>query len=359
MKHSSRIQLFAGLILGASIAGIIGCEGRGEDKAARIDEIVQRYIDEGQVNGVVLVADKRQVIYRRAAGLAHAEWNVPNTIDARFHLYSITKSFTAMLIMQLLEEGQIDLQSPIATYLPGYRPDVGEQVTIHHLLIHTHGIPDIQYSKLPLLIDLPAVEFLNTYAAQDLEFEPGSSQSYSALTGYSILGAIIEAVTGQPYVEVLEERILEPLGMSNTGFIYPGHAIPNLTTSYLNTLDERRLRFLNHSCNGASSLYSTAGDLYRWDQALRTHELLTPALSQVMLTPYAPADQPHACYGWSYARYPFGGVEKDLYASEGGGRNILMRIPEDGYLVVILNNVRSSTLAQMCVEILNVLYGAE
>ena len=118
-----------------------------QDKAAKIDQLISLYAKYGQFNGAALVADNGKIIYAKGAGLANMEWNIPNAPDTRFRLGSITKQFTATLILQLAEQGKIKLDGKITDYLPDYRKDTGAKVTIHNLLTHTSGIPS--YTSLP------------------------------------------------------------------------------------------------------------------------------------------------------------------------------------------------------------------
>src|SRR6185295_2916293 len=118
-----------------------------QDKAPKIDEMLSLYQKYGQFNGSALVADNGKVIYKKGVGLANMEWDIPNTPDTKFRLGSITKQFTATLILQLAEQGKIKLDGKIIDYLPDYRNDTGSKVTIHHLLSHTSGIPS--YTALP------------------------------------------------------------------------------------------------------------------------------------------------------------------------------------------------------------------
>ena len=113
---------------------------RANDIVKKIDALLNNYYQNGQLNGSVLVARSGEVIYKNGFGFANLEWMIPNTPDTKFRLASVTKQFTAMLIMQLVEEGKLKLDGRLSDYLPDYRSDVGGKVTIHHLLLHTSGI---------------------------------------------------------------------------------------------------------------------------------------------------------------------------------------------------------------------------
>ena len=154
-----------------------------QDHAAKIQEFLATAHKYRQFNGSVLVAENGKIIYKGAYGQANMEWNIPNTPDTRFRLGSITKQFTATAILQLVEQGKIKLDAKLSDYLPDYRKDTGEKVTIHHLLTHTSGIPSYtsqpgffqNVSRNPYKVD----EFVKKYASGDLEFEPGSKFRYN------------------------------------------------------------------------------------------------------------------------------------------------------------------------------------
>ena len=189
------------MILVALQSAALG-QNTAQDKAAKIDEVMTAANKYRLFNGSVLVAENGKVIYKKGLGLAKMEWNIPNTPDTRFRLGSITKQFTAALILQLVEQGKVKLDGKVSDYLPAYRKDIGEKVTIHQLLNHTSGIPSYtslpgffnDVSRNPFTVD----DFIKKYASNNLEFEPGSKFSYNN-SGYFLLGAIIEKVTGQTY----------------------------------------------------------------------------------------------------------------------------------------------------------------
>ncbi|UCE21041.1 MAG: serine hydrolase, partial [Candidatus Aminicenantes bacterium] len=126
-------------------------QGQAQDKVSKIDKFIQVYHDYGRFNGTVLVAEGGKVIYKKGFGPANIEWNIPNKPDTKFRIGSITKQFTSMLILQLVEQGQIELDGKLSDYLPYYRKDSGEKVTVHHLLTHTSGIPS--YTSMPNFLE--------------------------------------------------------------------------------------------------------------------------------------------------------------------------------------------------------------
>ena len=210
-----------------------------QDKTNEIDKLMQTYYDYGRFNGTVLVAENGKVIFKKGYGLANMEWNIPNKSDTKFRLASITKQFTSMLIMQLVEEGKIKIDSKITDYLPEYRKDTGDKVTIHHLLTHTSGIPS--YTNRPGWQEMTQKrhsvdEMVQEGCSDNLEFEPGTKFSYNN-SGYFLLGAIIEKVTNKPYETVLEEKIFEPVGMKNSGYDHFETIIENRAAGYQKNSD--------------------------------------------------------------------------------------------------------------------------
>ena len=130
------------------VACIAATNSFAQQNVRKIDGLLKQYYDYGQFNGSVLVADKGKIIYEKGFGMANMEWAIPNQPDTKFRIGSVTKQFTATLILQLVEEGKIKLNGKITDYLPDYRKDTGEKVTIHQLLNHTSGIPLYESSQL-------------------------------------------------------------------------------------------------------------------------------------------------------------------------------------------------------------------
>ena len=244
-----------------------------QEKSAKIDELLKRFNEFGQFNGTVLVAENGRVIFKKGYGYANLEWKIPNDIDTKFRLASVTKQFTAAVILRLVDQGKIKLDGKLTDYLPDYRKDTGDRVTIHQLLNHTSGIPS--YTDQPGFFqndsrdNYTVADFVKKFASGDLQFEPGSKFAYNN-SAYFILGAIIEKVTGKSYADAMKEHIFAPLGMNNSGYDLASPIIPKRATGYQ--------RGGNGYVNApyldmwlpyaAGSLYSTVEDLYLWDQAL-------------------------------------------------------------------------------------------
>lgn len=334
-----------------------------QDKAAQIDELMKTYNTYRQFNGAVLVAENGKVIFKKGYGLANMEWGIPVETDTKFRLGSITKQFTSMLILQLVQEGKIKLEGKLTDYLPDYRKDTGDRVTVHQLLNHTSGIPS--YTGLPNFFQeisrnpYSVTDFVKKYTSGDLEFEPGSKFSYNN-SGYFLLGAIVERITGKSYEQALKERILDPLGMKNTGYDLHATILAKRASGY-----EKRpggyvnAPYLDMSLPyAAGSLYSTVEDLYLWDQALYTDKLLSAQLKEQM---YKPALNNYA-YGWAIRKPQIGPQGEAVTIIEhGGGINgfntVITRMPETKNLIVLLNNTGGTKLGEMSQRIAGILFG--
>ncbi len=334
--------------------------GLSQSKIEKIDEVVSKYMEYRKFNGTVLVAEKGSVIFKKGYGFADHEWQIPLTTDTKFRLGSITKQFTSMLVLQLVEKGEIELEGNLSDYLPYYRKDIGEKVTIHHLLTHTSGIPS--YTGLPDFFDeisrdpYPVKDFVLKYCSNDLEFEPGEMYRYNN-SGYFLLGAILEELTGETYEELLKERIFNPLDMKDSGYDHHGTLISKRAKGYqVSGMEIVNAPYLDMSLPySAGSLYSTVEDLYKWDQALYTDRLLSDEMKEKMYTPF----KNNYAYGWGIGKTV--GDRKTI--SHGGGINgfntLITRVPEDRHLVVALNSMPRANLGEMTNSILAIIYGEE
>jgi CubicO group peptidase (beta-lactamase class C family) len=362
MKRNSGLSLPAALALVLLSLFAINGNALAQEKAKKIDDLMTAYFNDGQFNGTILVAEKGNVIYKKGFGLANMEWNIANQPDTKFRLGSITKQFTSMLIMQLVEQDKIKLDGKLSDYLPDYRKDTGDKVTIHHLLTHTSGIPSYtglprffqDVSRNPYRVD----EFVKKYCSGDLEFEPGSKFSYDN-SGYFLLGAIIEKVTGKRYEDVLKEKIFDSLGMKNSGYDHHETLIKNRAEGYEKTpAGIINAPYLDMSLPyAAGSLYSTVEDLYLWDQALYTDKLLSAKHKEIMFKPFLE----NYAYGLSIRPQPLGETKETASSiTHNGGINgfntLIVRLVDDKHLIVLLNNTGGARLDDMSKNIAAILY---
>ncbi len=329
-----------------------------------IDRLVTKYNQLRQFNGALLVADEKGIVLKKAYGQANFEWQVPNTPDTKFRLGSITKQFTSMVIMQLVAEGKLKLEDKLTTHLPDYRKDTGDRITIAQLLNHTSGIPS--YTSLPAFFEKESrnpytvADFVKKFASGDLEFEPGTKWAYNN-SGYFLLGAIIEKITGKTYAQALQERIFDPLGMKNTGYDVSATVLPKRASGYqLEPNGYVNAPYLDMALPyAAGSLYSTVEDLYLWDRALYLDKLLPAPLKQQLFTP----GMGQYAHGWFVKPIKLNDGATELATiSHGGGINgfstLLIRVPERRELVVLLDNTsRGGRLQEIAAGVLSILHG--
>jgi CubicO group peptidase (beta-lactamase class C family) len=336
----------------------------------KISSAISKYIENNVFSGSILVAKKGKIIYHKGVGFSHNNFEIPsnktrqvnNTPDTHYGIGSISKTITAVLIMQLVEQGKLKLTDSIGQYLPKLSKVKGESITIHHLLSHRSGLPN--YFEIPGWTtgafdkSLSLDEFNQVIYQLPLKFAPGSDYEYSN-SGYFLLGRIIEAVTKKPYSLVLQQQILVPAKMQNTG-VQLNRAIPNnLATSYqfsaTNGMQEKQINI--ELFRAAGDLYSTSADIFRFEQALYDETLLTKESKSILFNK-------DRSYGWNQFSVELDGQMRNLFSYSGqllGFNAILTRIPSDKVTVILLGNIATSYHERMNItgEILNEIYQVE
>lgn len=305
----------------------------------KISKVLDEIDSKEHLSGVVLVGQSGQIIYQKAYGTANQSFGIANNLDTKFLLGSLTKQFTAMLIMQQVEAGQLNLDAPITKYLSDFRKETGDKVTIRHLLTHTHGIPNADQTDR--YKPMTREEFVKKYCETDLEFSPGTQFKYSDIVGYYLLGVILEKVTNKDFAKLLEEKITEPLGMRNTGYYSQETIQQNFATGYL----QKESGFLNaphwdmSQSFSAAGVYSTVGDLFKWDKALRKTQLISEKGLTTIFTPYS--DKMRYGFGWFINDPEINGARR-LFAGHTGGasgyKSGIMRGINDDIVVIYLSN---------------------
>lgn len=336
--------LIAGLILLLVVAANAGTK-------EKIGELLKAANAKGEFSGVVLIANGDRIEYTGAVGQANRQFNVANSVETRFRICSLTKQFTALLVMQLVEAGKIDLDKPISAYLPDFRKDTAAKVTVRDLLMNASGLPDLP-DEFYVSEDAAAAKgdlVIAKYLQGEMQFEPGTRFNYSN-GDFIVLGSIVERVSGRSFDQMLREKILEPLGMRNSGLLKNEDVVPNLASGYRFAdgvyRNESFVQIQNFGSAGA--MYSTAGDLLKWDRALLTNRLLSKRFTGEMF-----AGSPKlgfvALGSWSYKLKLADGKEHRIVERQGGinGFSILNVImPDDGISAIFLGNVETQTLFQ-------------
>ncbi len=309
----------------------------------------------GQINGAVLVAEKGKTLVDTAYGYANMELNVRNTVNTRFRVASVTKQFTAMAIMMLAEDGRLNTADPITKYLDSL-PAEWSEITIHEMLRHTSGISDYEgwfdgydtqaYSNYMAQENAPA-RIAHDARLKPLDFPPGTKFYYSN-SAYILLGYIVEKASGMSYEQFVRTRILEPLGMTRSAMDHSELIVADRASGY-------RLRpgafprswyngmtrgdYLNayyqlmSPPQGDAGLITTTRDLYRWDQALYTEQLVKkPTLDSI----FTPGLENYG-YGWFVQKGP-DGITYEHSGGLPGFSCYIMRIPDSHRTIIFLTN---------------------
>jgi D-alanyl-D-alanine carboxypeptidase len=306
----------------------------------RVNDFVNAYLKRKQIPGcAVMVRHNGKVALLRGYGIANLEHGVGVTPQTVFQSGSLGKQFTAMAVMILVEDKKLDLDDPISKYLDV--PESWSAIRLRHLLTHTSGLGDYP-EKFSLQQDYTEDDLLKMIKAQPLGFAPGEKWSYSNL-GYVALGILIHKVSGQFWGDYLQKHVIEPLGMKHTRAISETDIIPNRAAGYV--LKDGALKnqqwvspSLNKTADG--SLYFTAEDLAKWDEALETRGLLSRASYEQMWTPVRLNHDTTAPYGfgWRIATSDSGHRLLEHGGAWQGFAAYIGRYPDDRLSVVVLCN---------------------
>ena len=283
-----------------------------------------------------------RTILRKGYGLADVELGVPIAPDMVFRIGSTTKQFTAACILKLVEQGRVKLTDAVSAYLPDY-PEAGRRATVEQLLTHTSGIHS--YTEMPSWNarereDWSSQQLIAFFEKEPLDFEPGTKWHYDN-SGYVLLGAILERVTGRRYEDLVSEWIFRPLGMNDTRYGSDAPIIPRRASGYQKTPSgvENAPYLSMTQPFAAGALVSTVDDLARWQAALDSGKVLSPESLRRWWTPGILPDGTPTRYGygwgiWTYRGHPV--VEHG--GSINGFTTANMRLPDDRLYLAVLSN---------------------
>ena len=364
------------------VPGTAGRLGSGQErsaeketgKAAKIATLIAQHHKDGKFDGVALAMAGGTAVYRGAVGLATRGPKIPHTVDAPLPICSLTKQFTALLVMQQAADGVLSLNAPVAEKLPGLKKSGAlSHITARHLLTHTSGLPNLDdvsgfyQDRDPRCAD-PAHVLRTVAMSAPLSSPPGEKFRYNNLD-YIVLAALLGEVSGKPYPVLLRDRILQPLGMKKTGMFLPGKESSlnrSRAIGYDAPGDDPKpsapiYRLENYGAAGA--LYATVDDLGRWDRALLTDRLLPRRLRDAMWTG-DPTKGYVAMGSWVYSYLSYGKKMPTLVermGATGAHRAQNLLAPDDGFAVVLLSNLGKADFAGyagrgLACDILRVLY---
>lgn len=309
---------------------------------AKCDKMLAEQFGGDGPGAVALIARKGQIVYEKAFGMANLELQVPMQVDQVFRIGSVTKQFTAVAILQLLEQGKLSLQDEITKFIPDY-PTQGNNITIEHLLAHTSGIRN--FASMPDTarrgtVDFSPREMIDYFKNEPMRFAPGTKWEYSN-SGYFLLGYIIEVVTGETYAEYLEKHIFEPLGMTNSLYANDIKLVENRAYGY----SQSKRGFQNAPYlsmtqpYAAGAIQSTVNDLLKWNTAIHSHKLITKESLDRALTRGTLTDGKKTNYGYGWR---MGYIQESPSLWHGGMINgyitMAMHLPQEDVFVAVLSN---------------------
>lgn len=348
-----------------SIATPMGAAGQSP---APLDSLIGAYTREHDFSGTVLVQHGDRRLYQRSFGVAERAFGTPVDDSTRFHVASITKLFTAVLVLQLHQEGRLDVNAAMGTVLPDYPGQGAGRVTIHQLLNHTSGLAGFDRERsfqegvqngmeryqLPHTSDA----LLARCCGGPLEGEPGAAFTYNN-ADYIVLGKVIERVTGKPYAQVLEERILRPLGLGDTGMMRSDTILPRLASTYFYPDDTGKgvpdLPVYWENFFAAGGMYSNAADLLVFADALFGGDRLLGADARTRLL--TPALDEYGYGLWSYG-FERNGTRYRVAKRPGsimGANAVLYRLLDQNATIILLANTNRADLDVLAQRIANVL----
>jgi len=315
---------------------------QAQSRQARLDTLISHSHRLGLFNGNVLITDQGKEIYRKAIGYMDAAGKIPLTDQYRFHIGSIAKEFNAVAIMMLKEKGKLAIDDQITKYLPGL-PAWAGKVTIRNLLQYSSGIPDLKWKAITG--DAVAMDSLQHIVKPD--FEPGTQYAYNNSNTF-LQRQIIAKVSGMNFDEFVIRNMLRPLKM-NASLVDPDDQTPLMARSYNNSLVQTPLV---SAISGWTAV--TLDDFYKWEQCLEEFKLISPASTQILLTPFAPGKQcglgGGAMEGSKLAAHTHDGTVMQYQA-------LLTADVHRGRTVILLTNNRQGSLYDINAAIQNILDG--
>ena len=316
---------------------LTGANAQTKLNIEKIDQYLKTASASFRFNGVALIAQKGTVTLNKGYGWKDVKSKTLHDSASIFQIGSITKQFTAAIILKLQEERKLSVSDPIRKYLPDY-PN-GNKITLYHLLTHTSGIDDYTKHFKPFQFIIKKTvskqKVINTFKDEPLAFEPGTQFQYSS-SNYYLLGIIIEKITGNPYEQVVHETIFNPLQMPHSGFNFRNLSSPFKATGYSVFYNGRQTEAADMDSTvlySAGGIYSTTGDLYKWIKAISGQQILTSDSWKQAFTPHK-------------GNYGFGWAIDSLYGKKyithtgvtANFSGLLLYFPDEDISLILLSN---------------------
>jgi CubicO group peptidase (beta-lactamase class C family) len=341
---------------------------QAQGAAQRVKKVVDSCIAKSNFNGAVLIAKNGTIEYLSYSGKANRHYDINYSPKTKFHIFSITKTFTAVLIMQLYEQKKIHLDSVISKYYPDYKGEAANKVTIRNLLTYSSGRENKDIDTPEMIHDAydktiwPLDTFIARYLSGKLIDPPGTKFNYNN-GDFILLGKIIENIYGKPYEQVLREQILKPLHMNHTDYLHHDDIIKDLDEVYSNRDSSKWDLFMptNYYIDNlysAGAMYSTPNDLLLFDQAIFRHTLLKKETVDLMLTSYEKLGGVALGF-WVYPK-TFGKINTIFAERQGSGyghASNWVHLVDKGISCIILSNTHTVDLNEMRLKVLSAYLG--
>ena len=339
----------------------------GQDRFKNLDTYLQELENEDSFSGVVVIAKNRETLFSKTVGFADRENRIKLNLDSQFDLSSTSKLFTGIGVVKLIQEGKIKADDKIDKYLPEL--EYGDKVTIHHLLTHSSGYPDVynvegfSYTKVKNCSDI--IPFIKN---QKLLFNPGDSVYYSE-SGMMILGALIEKVSGISYKDYVTKNFIEPLEMTHTSFINDVDAAESIDSKGIyakkyvksenngivrQTFDEEAKVFVPLSAGG---VWSSASDLIKFDEGIHNYKVIEKEFVEIMTKQYTSTGWPNCYFGYTWVTINSGKNEAVGHAGNSiGHHSYFYHFKKDATVMIVLTNYGFVDIFEVCDKVEKILY---
>ncbi|MEM7085507.1 MAG: serine hydrolase [Bacteroidota bacterium] len=341
-----------GLTIIMCFLSVVAIKAQSLDTA--LDQLLNEKYAAGDPGAAALIAKNGKVIYRKAFGTANLELDVPMKPEHVFELGSITKQFTSVAILMLMEQGKLSLEDDITKFIPDY-PTHGKKISVHSLLNHTSGIKS--YTAMASFRelarnDMSPTELINVFKNEPMDFDPGEAYAYNN-SAYIILGHIIEIISEMSYGDFVEQHIFKKLGMKNSHYGSMSKVIKNRASGYQPTENGyRNAEYLSLTLPyAAGSLMSCVDDMLLWSQAIHTNTLISEKSKQLAFTNGTLNDSSSIYYGYGFSVDEINGVPT---IEHGGGifgyETYGVYVPSENVYVIVLTNRNGNGPTNVTIE---------
>lgn len=319
-----------------------------QSNTAKVDSLIKAYIQLNKFNGTVLATQRGEVVFNKSYGFSDVSTKKLVLSNSIFQIGSLTKPFTALLILKLFDDKKISINEPVGKFIDSYPKE--NQITIQHLLTHTSGVYEAlrdprYFEHLTSNKVLTNEERIAFFSNKPLDFTPGTKYSYSN-SGYDLLGAVIEKVSGMTYQACLKKYIFDPLKMNNSGFDYRALNDKNrkvIGYSYLSKTKQIASKLWNpYAIFSSGALYSTTEDLLKFYKGLTSYKIVSKEIYERAVTPFL--------NGYGLGWY-IDDIGNDKIINHGGNidgfTSYFLMNPQNDICIVLLNNITSTSLERI------------